>query len=124
MQEMTFSGVVGNDGQRSIEVKQGWNLIGLSEGLDLSLDEAFAGIATAGTTEEDSDLLYVQTGNGQWRKLMYKTGEGAEGEEPHVAGHWVDLTEGNSEPLTEEYLRPGQAYYYLRRSESAAELRY
>ena len=122
--ELTFAGPVGNDGTKSVAVSPGWNLLGLSEGLDLPLDALFREVATGGADETTADLLYFQTPEGKWRELMYVSGWDEEGSDPYWDGHWVDLTEEDIEPLTDEHLRPGQAYYYLRRASTSATLSY
>lgn len=106
----TFAGPVGNDGTQSIALKNGFNLIGPSEGKDLSLVDV---LATAnphgGATEGEADQVALQKADGSWRILMFVANWGA----PYD-GHWFDLSTYQIVP-TNEIIEPGAAFYYLRR---------
>ncbi len=107
---ITFRGPVGNDGTRTNRIATGWNILGLSEGVDLPLKETFAGAEPlGGACEEAADQLVLQKPDGSWRRLMYVDGWGA----PYD-GNWFDL-QSFTIVSTNEVLEPGQAYYYLRR---------
>ena len=100
----TFVGEVGNDGSRQVDVREGWNLLALSEGRRLPLDTAFS-VATAGGPagapfEDDADqiILWDEAGAGRW--LMYGTG-----------GQWIDTA--TLLPVSLK-LRAGQVIYYYR----------
>jgi hypothetical protein len=100
----TFVGEVGNDGTRQAVVREGWNILALSEGRPLSLDEAF-GQATAGgpaggmfETDADQVIVWDATGFGYW--LMYD-----------LAGRWVDTATFLPVALK---LQPGDVLYYYR----------
>ena len=115
---ITFAGPVGNDGTRTNRLVPGWNLIGLSEGKDLPLKQTLAGAnPTGGNCEEDADQLVLQNPDGTWRRLMYVQGWGAP-----CDGNWFDLRTFLIVP-TNEVLKPGAAYYYLRRGQ-ATDLRF
>jgi len=106
---VTFAGPVGNDGTRSCQIVTGWNLIGLSEGRELSIQQAFTGVAQGAASEDQADQLILQNPDGSWRRLMYVDGWGA----PYD-GNWFDLSTFQI-VSTNEVLQPGAAYYYLRR---------
>ena len=107
---LTFSGEVGNDLSRQLTIVPGWNLIALSEGRELDIQQAFAhagdGGPIGGTSEADADLLVLQDQAGVIHKLMFAQGLGA----PYD-GKWVDLSNGQVSTLI---LKPGESYYYYR----------
>ena len=115
---LTFTGRVGNDGSATAALQPGFNLIGLSEGKDISLSQT---LATAqpkgGAYEETADQLILPLPNGSWQYLMFVTNWGA----PYD-GNWFDLGTYEIVPASET-LAPGSAYYYLRRG-GATQLEY
>jgi len=113
---LTFTGPVGNAGTNAVALQPGFNLIGLSEGKDLPLEQTLADAGPqAGATEETADQLVIQKADGSWRFLMFVTNWGA----PYD-GHWFDLNASAVAPAMEK-MEPGAAYYYLRRG-SATEI--
>jgi len=107
---ITFTGPVGNAGTNAVALQPGFNLIGLSEGKDLPLEQTLAGAGPqAGATEETADQLVIQRADGTWRFLMYVTNWGV----PYD-GRWFDLGSYDVAP-SNAMLEPGAAYYYLRR---------
>ena len=111
---LTFTGTVGNDGTGACAVRDGWNVLGLSEGRELPLKQTLATADPAGAaSEEQADLLAIQKPDGAWRRLMHIQGWG----EP-FDGNWFDLQDF-SVVSTNEVLLPGAAYYYLRRGAGA-----
>jgi hypothetical protein len=101
-----FAGPVGNAGTNRMTLNSGWNLISLSEGRTLTLNEAFGSSAQGGASEEESDVFYVFNSDGSWTRLMRVEGWG----EPYD-GNWFNLqTFGTATNKIE----PGKAYYYLR----------
>lgn len=105
-----FDGQVGNTGDKSVSVSEGWNIVGVSEGLSVPVKEAFeSSTPTGGTAEETSDQLFFLNADGSWTHLMYVTGWGA----PYD-GNWVDL---NTFAITTNKLEPGVAVYYLRKGD-------
>jgi hypothetical protein len=107
---LTFSGEVGNNGNRQLTIWPGWNLIALSEGRDLDVQTAFAsttnGSPVGAATASEADLLVLRTEDGVLHRLMYVQGWGA----PYD-GKWVDLA-GNV--VSAIKFKPGQSYYYYR----------
>jgi len=109
---LTFTGPVGNAGTNAVVLQPGFNLIGLSEGKDLPLEQTLADAAPqAGADEETADQLIIQCADGSWRFLMCVTNWGA----PYD-GRWFDFSTYEIVP-TNAVLEPGAAYYYLRRGE-------
>jgi hypothetical protein len=109
---ITFTGAVGHDGTRTNRIAEGWNIVGLSEGIARGLQETFAGGSAGGpaggASEEAGDLVAVQQSNGTWRRYLFVQGWGAP-----FDGKWVDLDSGQ---IANPVLGPGQAYYYFRRA--------
>ena len=104
---LTFSGAVGNDATQTNRIREGWNIIGLSEGKTLQVKNALATASpVGGTSEEVSDQLVIQNADGSWRRLMYVQGWGA----PYD-GNWFDLS---AFQIATNVLDPGAAYYYYR----------
>lgn len=104
---LTFSGAVGNDRSHVYNLVSGWNIIGLSEGKDVSLNDVLGeGVALGGADETESDLLIFQNPDGSWRRLMRVEGWGA----PYD-GNWFDLS---TFLIYTNRLVPGDAYYYYR----------
>ena len=107
----TFAGRVGTLGEDTIALHTGYNLGGVAEGVELSLQEALGRVeAYAGTSMETADCVMLATAHG-WRTLMYLEGAGEGG---GAAWVYVDtsMTVGANEQL-----EPGSAFYYLRRGE-------
>lgn len=105
--KFTFAGPVGNRGDKSIALQPGWNLLGLSEGVELPLNHVLGDtVALGGSSEEESDLLVIQNPDGSWRRLMRVEGWG----EPYD-GQWFDLSTFR---IYTNALSPGAAYYYYR----------
>lgn len=103
----TFSGPVGNSGTNRVAIPQGWSIIGLSEGRELSIKSALAGAAPhGGAAEEEADMLVRQKTNGAWQRMMYIQGWGA----PYD-GNWFDLS---TFQIVTNRIQPGEAYYYFR----------
>lgn len=111
--KFTFTGPVGNQGDKSIAIQPGWNLLGLSEGVELPLNQVLGdSVAVGGTSEEDADVLVIQNVNGSWRRLMRVEGWGA----PYD-GNWFDLS---TFQIYTNRLQPGDAYYYYRQPVSGS----
>lgn len=107
----TFAGRVGTIGEDSITLHEGYNLVGVAEGVGVSLQEALGHVAAhAGTSLETSDCVMLATANG-WRTLMFLEGAGEGG-----APAWVDVRTNGAVGANEQ-LEPGSAFYYLRRGE-------
>ncbi|MBU0677137.1 MAG: hypothetical protein KJ626_03395 [Verrucomicrobia bacterium] len=105
----TFAGPVGNDGSHSISVSPGWNMIGLSEGKDLPVEDLFADVnPVGGPAEELADQIVIQRVDGSWRFLFYVDGWG-----PPYDGHWFDF---DTYDITTYEIQPGDAVYYFRQS--------
>ncbi len=107
---LRFSGRVGNTGEKSASIAQGYNLIGIAEGKQVSASSAFESASPTGSLSEvnfdetGSDIVYIQRDNGSWRRLIRR-----------ADGTWYDTDNPNSSGNTGLQLQPGQAYYYLRR---------
>jgi hypothetical protein len=101
---ISFSGSIGNTGEKSVEVTSGYSLISLSEGRPLNIQTAFddttGGTPASSILPTQADYLYVQDEEGNWRGFRY-TGSG-----------WRDLRTGQNNVSFE--LAPGDAYYYRR----------
>jgi hypothetical protein len=103
----TFSGPVGNVNTQTITLAAGHNIIGVSEGKGLSPATAFGTAAMdpdpIGNFNEDlADQLLIQHSNGTWRRLIRQPG-----------GTWYDTRTRATTAVT---LMPGEAYYYIRRT--------
>lgn len=109
----TFAGRVGTLGEEAVELHEGYNLVGVAEGVAVSLQEALGRVAAeAGTSMGTSDCVMLPMADG-WRTLMFLEGAGAVG-----AAAWVDVDTG-AVVGADEQLEPGSAFYYLRRGEPA-----
>ena len=99
-----FTGPVGNNADHTITIRPNWNLIGLSEGRNLTINNAFSspdsGSVVANWNDSQADQVIFQNSDGSWRRF-YRTPNG-----------WFDFGTGtinNTFSLT-----PGRAYYYKR----------
>jgi len=100
----TFSGPVGNDGSKSLNLAQGYNIIGISEGKGLAASSAFESAAPVGSYDENqADQVVIQNANGSWRRLIRRPNN-----------TWYDTANPNSPANTSLILTPGQSYYYIR----------
>ncbi len=107
----TFAGRLGTLGEEAVELHEGYNLVGVAEGVAVSLQEALGRVAAeAGTSMETSDCVMLPMADG-WRTLMFLEGAGAEG-----GAAWVDV-DTRAVVGADEQLEPGSAFYYLRRGE-------
>ena len=98
-----FSGPVGNQKSSTCEIAPGFNIIGLSEGRHLSLDDAFSSVigSPAGSynqTQADMIAILESTGAYTWLQRL-----------PN--GSWLDLTTFGT---SSRRFRPGIAYWYYR----------
>ena len=99
----TFEGPVGNDGQSSITLSEGYNIIGVSEGRALPALTAFENASPVGSyDEEQADQVIMLNSDGSFRRL-WRLGNGT----------WYDT---ETQGATSLILQPGQAYYYIRRN--------
>jgi hypothetical protein len=99
----TFTGPVGNVGTGKVTLAVGYNLLGLSEGRALTVNQAFSSITPVADFDEDAaDQVILQNSDGSWRRLMRLP-----------TGVWYDLSTGEASSIS---LTPGQAYYYIRRT--------
>jgi autotransporter-associated beta strand protein len=100
----TFIGPVGNNGNHSIGISSGYNIIGISEGKGLAASTAFENAGPVGSFDESqADQVVIQNANGSWRRLIRRTN-----------GTWYDTGNPNSSANTSFILMPGQSYYYIR----------
>lgn len=99
-----FSGPVGNTGTSTNTVVEGWNVIGLSEGRGLYIQDAFdataEGVAYGDYDETVSDMYVFLDSSGYWHRIQRLPD-----------GSWFDLTRYQTATF---YLLPGQAGYYFR----------
>ncbi len=108
---LTLAGRVGNQFTNSVTLLAGWNLLSLSEGKALSLNEVFgSGDPIGGTSVSNADQIHLMNDNGSWTTLIYVQGWGAPWD-----GNWLNL---NTFQIYTNRLMPGQAYYYYRQSGS------
>lgn len=106
----TFSGSVGNNGTQSLTIVHGYNLIGVSEGKGLAPATAFSVDSmdpdpVGADNRDDADQIIIQHLDGSWRRLVRQTD-----------GSWYDM---RSPGTTSVILKPGEAYYYLRRNSTS-----
>jgi autotransporter-associated beta strand protein len=102
-----FSGAVGNRQTNQNNLVVGFNIIGLSEGKNLSARTAFESanpVADPNFDENMSDQIVILNPNGSWRRLIRQN---------TTPPRWYD-TETKGE--TTLILEPGKAYYYIRRN--------
>ncbi len=101
----TVTGPVGNDGTQSIDLETGFNLLGVSEGRFVSAADAFETANPFGSYDfEAADEVNILNTDGSWRRLLRRPD-----------GTWYDTGNPNSTGNTTMNLKPGQAYYYIRR---------
>jgi hypothetical protein len=117
-----FAGPVGNDGSATRTINPGasptsgrWNILGLSQGKTLSFSSAFAtgnftGTPTADWDETVSDLVVIDQGNGNWKRVM-RTGSST----------WLDLDTFSTPSVN---LAPGSAVYYFHYGNSALSINF
>ena len=117
-----FAGPVGNDGSATRTINPGasptsgrWNILGLSQGKTLSFSSAFAtgnftGTPTADWDETVSDLVVIDQGNGNWKRVM-RTGSST----------WLDLDTFSTPSVN---LTPGSAVYYFHYGNSALSINF
>ena len=114
-----FAGPVGNDGSASRTINGAasgrWNILGLSQGKTLSFSSAFAtgnfsGTPTADWDETVSDLVVIDQGNGNWKRIM-RTGSST----------WLDLDTFSTPSVS---LTPGSAVYYFHYGNSALSINF
>ena len=102
----SFAGPVGNTQISTNVIAEGWNIIGYSEGKNLSVSTMFqspiSGTPEGNYDETLADQIVIQNANGTWRRLIRLPN-----------GTWYDYATGGSTTLT---IKPGQAYYYYRQS--------
>ena len=106
-----FSGPVGNVGTQSVSLGVGFNLLGVSEGKGLPASTAFSNASMTpdpiGHNNENlADMIVIQHANGTWRRLVRQT---------TPSDRWYDMTTRGATSVT---LMPGEAYYYIRRTNS------
>jgi autotransporter-associated beta strand protein len=114
-----FAGPVGNDGSASRTINGAangrWNILGLSQGKTLSFSSAFATGSFTGTPTGDwdetvSDLVVIDQGNGNWKRIM-RTGSST----------WLDLDTFSTPSVS---LTPGSAVYYFHYGNSALSINF
>ena len=102
-----FSGAVGNRQTNQNNLVVGFNIIGLSEGKNLSARTAFESanpVADPNFDENQSDQIVILNSNGSWRRLIRQN---------TIPPRWYDTETKGETTLT---LEPGKAYYYIRRN--------
>jgi uncharacterized repeat protein (TIGR01451 family) len=110
-----FAGAVGNLGvlgqaQGTNAMHEGYNIIAISEGRLVHIQQAFddtvASTPQGSWDEEQADQLIVAepNGSGRWHRYFLS-----------ADGVWRDV-QLVGYPPADTYLRPGQAYFYLRRT--------
>jgi hypothetical protein len=114
-----FAGPVGNDGSANRTINGAangrWNILGLSQGKTLSFSSAFATGSFTGTPTGDwdetvSDLVVIDQGNGNWKRIM-RTGSST----------WLDLDTFSTPSVS---LTPGSAVYYFHYGNSALSINF
>jgi len=110
-----FAGPVGNTGGASLPISTGWNIVGVSQGKNLAFNQMvsnFTGTPTAGWSDNAADLIIIDEGNGNWRRIMRYAGG---------SPTWLDLKTFSSPSIT---ITPGQAVYYFRHSGGALSINF
>jgi len=110
-----FAGPVGNTGSASLPIHTGWNIFGPSQGKNRTFNQvvsSFTGTPTAGWTDTTADLIVIDEGNGNWRRIMRYAGG---------SPTWLDLKTFSSPSIT---ITPGQAVYYFRHSGGALSINF
>ncbi|HMP73413.1 MAG TPA: autotransporter-associated beta strand repeat-containing protein [Kiritimatiellia bacterium] len=105
--EQRYDGPVGNNNAYTRTISTGWNMIGPSQGRSRTFNQVSSALvgAPAGNWDENlADLIVIDEGNGDWRRIM-RTGDNT----------WFDLKSWGTPNVT---IQPGQAIYYLRQSNS------
>lgn len=103
-----FSAPVGNVNAYTRSINSGWTIIGPSQGKDLSFNQvvsALVGTPAGGWEESTADLIVIDEGNGNFRRIMKYEGSPS----------WLDLKSFTSPTIT---ILPGQAVYYFKQSGS------
>ncbi len=102
----SFSGPVGNTSTRTNVIAEGWNIIGYSEGKNLSVSTMFqspaSGTVVGNYDETLADQVIYPNANGTWRRLIRLPNN-----------TWYDYGVGGTTTLT---IKPGQGYYYYHQS--------
>jgi len=110
-----FDGPVGNTGSASLPIHTGWNIFGPSQGKNRTFNQvvsSFTGTPTAGWSDSTADLIVIDEGNGNWRRIMRYAGG---------SPTWLDLKTFSSPSIT---ITPGQAVYYFRHSGGALSVNF
>jgi len=106
--QQRYDGPVGNNGVGNRAISTGWNIIGPSQGKSRTFSQitsALTGAPLSGWAEEGADLIIIDEGNGNFRRIMKYNG----------AQTWLDLKTFGTPNVT---IHPGKAIYYLKRSGS------
>ncbi len=104
----SFSGPVGNNGQYTRTINSGWNIVGPSQGRNRSFSQVTAslnGAPAGGWDESTADMIVIDEGNGNFRRIMKYNGSPA----------WLDLKSFTAPNVT---IQPGQGVYYLKQAGS------
>lgn len=104
---LRFSGQVGNQSESpvTISINTGWNIVGPSQGKNISFNSIVSGIpgASAGWDETSADMIILDEAPAGWRRIMRYSG-----------GGWYDLKAGTFSPSIT--IQPGKAMYYYRKT--------
>ena len=103
-----FAGPVGNNGVGSRTISAGWNIIGPSQGKTRTFAQvtsALAGTPAGGWEESTADLIVIDEGNGNFRRIMKYNGSPS----------WLDLKTFAAPTVS---IQPGQGIYYMKQGSS------
>ncbi len=108
---LRFSGALGNIAAQpsTADIVTGWNILGPSLGKTRTFAQLVAGIQSpaAGWSDDEADLIVIDEGGGNWRRIMRFAG-----------GGWYDLKAGSPSPSAT--IQPGTGIYYYRLPASGA----
>ena len=101
-------GVIGRNLIAHLQTLSGWNIIGPSQGKTRTFTQvtsALAGTPAGGWEESTADLIVIDEGNGNFRRIMKYNGTPS----------WLDLKDFTAPTVT---IAPGQGVYYFKQGSS------
>ncbi len=103
-----FAGPVGNYNAYTRSISSGWNIIGPSQGKDMSFTQVTSmlqGTPAGGWEESTADMIVIDEGGGQFHRIMKYNGSPS----------WLSLRTFAAPSVT---ILPGQGVYYFKQNSS------